>query len=167
VEKFLIIQTAFIGDAILTLPMIQKLKELNPDCLIDVVTIPQTAVIFSHSPSVNSIHIFDKKGKHKSLYQIHKFARFLKQSKYSRIYTPHRSFRTSILVMLTGVKETYGFNVNSMRHIYKHLADYQNAQHEVERNLHLINYPVENDGWRILPKVQISSETMNKIEKFF
>ena len=166
-EKFLIIQTAFIGDAILTLPMIQKLKELNPDCLIDVITIPQTAVIFSHSPSVNSIHIFDKKGKHKNLYQLYKFARFLKKGNYSRIYAPHRSFRTSLLVMLAGVKETYGFKVNSMRHIYKHLADYQNARHEVERNLRLINFPVEREGWRILPGIKLPSETVDRIEKFF
>jgi len=165
-EKILIIQTAFIGDAVLSLPMIQKLKEINPGCLIDVVAIPQNAVIFSHSAAVNQVHIFDKRGKHKSVYQVYKFAKFLKQSNYSRIYAPHRSLRTSLLVMLSGVRETYGFNLNSLNHIYKYNAVYEKCKHEVERNLTLIQFPVTNDDWRILPKIDIPPETEERIDEF-
>ena len=129
-EKFLVIQTAFIGDAILTLPMLQKLKELNSDCLIDIVAIPETSVIFSHSPVVNEVHIFDKHGKHNSLFETYKFAKFIRLKNYNRIYSPHRSLRTSLIVMISGVEESYGFDLNSLRHIYKHLAEYENANHE-------------------------------------
>ena len=162
-EKFLIIQTAFIGDAILTLPMIQKLKELNPECLIDVIAIPQTAVIFTHSAAVNEVHVFDKHGKHKGLFETYRFGKFLAKRNYARIYSPHRSARTSLLVMLSRVKETYGFNRNALRHIYKHLADYTKSDHEVKRNLNLIQYPPENDNWKILPELNIPEETENKI----
>jgi heptosyltransferase-2 len=166
-NKFLVIQTAFIGDAILTLPMIQKLKELNPGCLIDVISIPETAVIFNHSPAVNEVHIFDKRGKHKTASQVYRFAKFIKQRGYARIYAPHRSLRTSLLVMLSGVSETYGFNINSMSHVYKHITDYKADGHEVERNLRLIKFPVTDDNWRILPEINIPSETENKIKGFF
>ncbi len=166
-EKFLVIQTAFIGDAILTLPMIQKLKELNPNSLVDVISIPETAVLFNHSPAVNVVNILDKRGKHKNAIQVYKFAKYLKQQNYSRIYAPHRSLRTSLLVMLSGVRETYGFNLNSLSHIYKYIAEYENANHEVERNLRLIEFPIENHDWRILPEINISPETENKIEEFF
>ena len=77
-EKFLVIQTAFIGDAILTLPMIQKLKEMNPDSLIDVIAIPETAALFNHSPAVNVVHTLDKRGKQKNVVQVYKFAKYLK-----------------------------------------------------------------------------------------
>ncbi len=46
-ERILFIQTAFLGDAILALPSIQKLKEINPDCTIDVLCIPETEEIFN------------------------------------------------------------------------------------------------------------------------
>ena len=164
-EKFLIIQTAFIGDAILTLPMIQKLKELNPDCLIDVIAIPQTAVIFTHSAAINEVHIFDKHGKHRGAFQTYRFGKFLAKRDYARIYSPHRSARTSLLVMLSGVKETYGFDLNALRHIYKHLADYTKSSHEVERNLNLIQFPLEDDNWKILPELNIPEETENKINR--
>lgn len=165
-EKFLVIQTAFIGDAVLTLPMIQKLKELNPHSLIDIIAIPSTAEIFSLSPAVNVVHVFDKRGRHKKLHRLYKFGKFIQQSGYSRIYAPHRSLRTSLLVMLSGIRETYGFNVNSLPHIYKYLAVYENAVHEVERNLRLIRFPVENNNWRILPEINIPSEAESKVEMY-
>jgi heptosyltransferase-2 len=166
-EKFLVIQTAFIGDAILTLPMIQKLKENNPDSLIDVVAKPETAVIFNHSSVVNEVHILDKDGKQSSIFQVYKFAGFLKLKKYSRIYSPHRSLRTSLIVMLSGVKETYGFDTNSLMHIYKHLAEYGSAIHEVERNLRLIEFSVSDDNWKVLPELSIPMEIENRVLSFF
>ncbi len=63
-EKILVIQTAFPGDAILTLPMIQQLKKKNGNVLIDVICIPSTKIIFEASPYINSVIEFDKKGKH-------------------------------------------------------------------------------------------------------
>ncbi len=166
-EKFLIIQTAFVGDAILTLPMLQKLKEMNPGCKIDVVAIPETADIFKHSPVVNDVLLFDKHGKQKSALQVYKFAKLIRQNNYARIYAPHRSTRTSLIVMLSGVRDTFGFNANSLSHIYRYLAKYEKARHEVERNLNLIQFETNNDNWKILPLLNIPDEVHNKIDKFF
>ncbi|NUM62813.1 MAG: hypothetical protein HUU44_11840 [Ignavibacteriaceae bacterium] len=66
VKKILVIQTAFPGDVILTLPFIQELKKRRNQYLIDVLCIPSTAEIFNASPSVNSTITLDKKGKQKS-----------------------------------------------------------------------------------------------------
>jgi len=44
-KKILVIQTAFPGDAILTLPLIQELKKKKPEYLIDVLCIPSTVEI--------------------------------------------------------------------------------------------------------------------------
>ena len=46
-ERILFIQTAFPGDAILTLPAIKKLKDFFPDSTIDVLCIPATKEIFT------------------------------------------------------------------------------------------------------------------------
>jgi heptosyltransferase-2 len=163
-EKILVIQTAFIGDAILTLPMVQKLKELFPLSEIDVVAIPSTSLIFSSSPEVNNVLILDKRGKHKTLPGFLKFCFMVKKCKYTRIYSPHRSLRSSLLVLLSGVKETYGFSKNSLRQVYKHIVEYNPAHHEVQRNLDLIGGAEEN--WRILPKITISNEVEDKVSKY-
>jgi heptosyltransferase-2 len=63
-----VIQTAFLGDAILTLPMIKKLKEMNAAGIVDVLAIPSTKEIFSASPYVDNVIVMDKKEKHKGLF---------------------------------------------------------------------------------------------------
>ena len=166
-EKILVIQTAFIGDAILTLPMIQKLKERHPQSEIDVMAIPVTSEIFSASPFINKVIEIDKKGKHKSFFALSKFINEIKKNRYDLVYSPHRSFRSSFIVMMLDVKESYGFNNSSLKHVYKNLIDYKSSRHEVQRNLDLINFSYSADDWQINPVLNISGSIKNKIDIFF
>ena len=165
-EKILIIQTAFIGDAILTLPMIQALKKMFLESEIHVVCIPSTKEIFSASPYVNQIIVFDKRNKHKSIFSLKPFAENLKKENYTRIYSPHRSIRTALLILLTGIRETYGFSNSELKHVYKHLIEYNPDHHEVQRNLDLIGYDYSVDDWRILPEINVSPDNKSKVDDF-
>jgi heptosyltransferase II len=165
-DRILVIQTAFLGDAVLTLPMIRKLKELNSNSTIDVLCIPASKEIFQLSTIINEIIVIDKKGEHKSFFSLLKIARQIRAKKYDRIYSPHRSFRTSILVLQSGVKETYGFSNSSMFHVYKYLTEYRSNHHEVQRNLDLIGYNYSELGWKVLPEIKIAEST-DKVVKHF
>lgn len=162
-EKILVIQTAFIGDAVLTLPMIQSLSNRFINCSIDVLTIPSTVELFSASPFVNEVIIIDKKNKHKSLWSVLKIAKIISTYNYTRIYSPHRSFRTSLIVMLSNVKETYGFSNSSVKHIYKTIVEYRHDFHEVRRNLELAGLQTDETNWKILPVVRSSQDVIRKV----
>ncbi|MCX7797901.1 MAG: glycosyltransferase family 9 protein [Melioribacter sp.] len=161
-KKILVIQTAFLGDAILTLPMIQKLKEKYNDSMIDVLCIPATSEIFYHSPYVNEVIVYDKKGKQKSLIHLIKLVRKIRNAKYTKIYSPHRSFRTAIIILFSKVKETYGFDNSSLSFVYKYKVHYNKKKHEVERNLNLIGYDTEKNSWRIFPELIFKNEISQK-----
>ena len=163
-EKILIIQTAFIGDAILTLPMLQKLKDQYPESNLDVISNPVTSEIFSLSPAVNNVIVLDKRGEHKSIFSLIKFARKLKEKNYTRLYSPHRSFRSSLIVLFSGIKETYGFDNSSLSHIYKNIIKYKFNEHEVKRNLDLISF--NNENWKILPEIIVPLEQEKKVNDF-
>lgn len=165
-EKILIIQTAFIGDAILTLPMLQKLKEMYPESEVDIISNPETSVIFSSSPVVNQVFVLDKKKKHKSSLSTIRFVKELKVRNYTKLYSPHRSFRTAVIVFFSGIKETYGFNNASLHHVYKHIVEYNYKAHEVERNLNLIGFEYNENDWRVLPEVNINSEEKENVNDF-
>ena len=164
-EKFLIIQTAFIGDAILTLPMIQVLKEKFPNTKIDIVAIHSTQEIFSASPSVNEVYILDKHNKHKSLFATIRFAFNLRKKNYAKIISPHRSLRSSILVLIAAAKESIGYKKSALSLIYKIRKDYCSDCHEVERNLLLIDADISKGKWKIQPELLIRDETKTKIAK--
>jgi heptosyltransferase-2 len=163
-QKILVIQTAFIGDAILTLPMLQKLKELYPGSEVDVVSNPGTSAIFSSSPTVNYVYVLDKKKKHKSILSTIRFAKELRQKNYTRLYSPHRSYRTALIVFFSGIEESYGFDNASLLHTYKHIVKYNYNTHEVKRNLELIG--LYDDNWKILPEVNINSKEQENINNF-
>ncbi len=165
-KRILVIQTAFIGDAILTLPMLQKLKELYPENSIDVLTIPSTEEIFNASPAADEVIVMDKRGKHKSIISLLRLIKELKKNNYKYIFAPHRSLRTSLITMLLGVRETFGFSSNSIKHVYKNLIEYHPEHHEVQRNLDLIGYKYEDDNWRVEPKIKVPSEAKQKVNNF-
>lgn len=166
-EKILVIQTAFIGDAVLTLPMLKRLKDLFPDSTIDVVTTPAASGIFRANPYTYKVYSYDKKGKDRSIASLIRFAGEIKKEGYTRIYSPHRSLRTALLVWLSGVKETYGFSSASLHKVYKNPVFYNSSYHEVQRNLSLVEDGAMPSDWRILPEVIAGAGEKEKIKEFF
>lgn len=165
-NKILVIQTAFPGDAILTLPMIQELKRKYSDAVIDVLCIPQTKDIFNSNPAVNTAIVMDKRGEHRSLLSIIRLASLLRANEYDRIYSPHRSFRTSLLVAFSAVKETTGFDIASMSWIYKRTIKYRPEVHEVRRNLNLIGAEYGEDNWKVMPEINAGGAAIEKVNGY-
>lgn len=163
-EKILIIQTAFLGDAVLALPMIQKLKDKFPSSEIEVLCIPQTKELFEHSKSVSEVISYDKRGIQKSFLSFLKLVILIRGKKYSHIYSPHRSFRSSLIVYLSGARITVGFDIASINFVYSSRVKYIKEKHEVARNLDLIGVDTNNDNWKILPVVAIDSSLESNTE---
>ena len=162
-EKILVIQTAFIGDAILTLPMLEKLKQLNPQSEIDVLTIPSTEEIFTASEYVDSVIVMDKRGKHKGFRALGRFIKELRKNNYSKVYSPHRSFRSAYIILKLNVQESYGFDNSSLKYAYKNLVNYNQQHHEVQRNLELIGEDVLGNDWKIKPKIVFNENVKNRV----
>jgi len=165
-KKVLVIQTAFPGDAILTLPLIQYLNVRLKIETIDVVCNPLTVEIFNASSYVSRTIILDKKEKDKSVFSLFKFAKNLKENSYDAVYSPHRSFRSSLITLFSSVKETFGFDNSSLNFAFKNVIHYDIKDHEVKRNLLLSGNDFENDNWKILPEISIDIEIKNSVSKF-
>jgi heptosyltransferase-2 len=165
-DRILVIQTAFLGDAILTLPMLKKLRESSPEAQIDVLAIPSTKEIISAAPYVDNIIIMDKKGKQKGIRALNKFLKELKANAYSKVISPHRSFRSAYITLRLGCNESYGFDNSSFRYAFKHLVKYEQKHHEVQRNLSLIRENVDADSWKIKPEISFDEAIENNINNF-
>jgi heptosyltransferase II len=163
-EKILVIQTAFLGDAVLTLPMIQKLKEKFVNSYLLVLCIPSTRELFAASPFVDECIVYDKRGQQKSFYNFIKMIKLLRSHKLIRIYSPHRSFRSSLISFFSNAGYTFGFDIAHLSFLYKKKIKYVNNHHEVARNLELIDEDVSAERWRILPVIKINEDTEEKIK---
>jgi heptosyltransferase II len=141
-NNILVIQTAFIGDAILTLPLIQALKKRYPQSTIDIVVVPRTAEIFLNHPAVSRVYPFDKRGKDKGILGFWRFRKTINTRTYDLIVVPHRSLRSALLSWLLKPKMSIGFDRSAGRWLLSRIVQYDPTAHEIERNLSLLN-PLE------------------------
>ena len=77
--KILVIHTAFIGDIVLSTPLIQELKDIYPKSEIDYLTLPTNKSVISNNPNLNEIILYDKKGKDKGIKGFLRILKILKQ----------------------------------------------------------------------------------------
>jgi len=154
IQRILIIQTSFIGDSILTLPLIQQLKEVNTEAEIDVITIPKCKEIFEASPYVSSVIIYDKRGKERSIGKTFKLAREVSKKRYEKVICLHRSLRSAILSSAIKAREKSGYDTSALPYVFDKLVEYNFSWHEVRRNLSFTGKRYNDEEWRINPVVK-------------
>ncbi len=165
-ERILVFQTAFLGDVILTLPMIQILHKNFPSAEIDVITTPKAAEFLQNHPAIKNIIQYDKRGSQKGLSGIVALASVLREKKYDVAVVPHRSFRTVSVIALTGIKERIGFSNASGKFLYNHIAEYVKSRHEIERNYALLTPFGITVAQKELPSLYPSLEDKTAVDKF-
>ena len=138
VKKILVIQTAFIGDVILTLPLVQVLKKNFPEASIDVVATPQAAQLFANHPAVTRIIPYDKRGSDSNLGGFLRIRKKVQSGGYELAIVPHRSLRSALLAVLSGIPSRIGFDKSAGRLFFTRTVHYQPNIHEIERNLSLL-----------------------------
>ena len=137
INKIGIFQTSFIGDSVLTTPLIQKTKKLFPDTKIVVITRPQTEDIFKPLPEVSEVILNDKRGWNK-IAGVWKTAQAIKKSDIDILLVPHRSFRSALIAWLSGVKIRIGFTSSEGWFLYTKTVPFNWMIHDAERNLSLL-----------------------------
>ena len=159
--KILIIHTAFIGDIVLSTPLIQKLKDLYPKSEIDYLTLPTNQSVLYNNPNLNEIILYDKKGKDKGIKGFLKVLKILKQKKYDYAVIPHRFIKSILLAKLAKIPDIVGFDVATGSSLLDKKVHYDMKKHEVERLLNLVGY----EGKKIPVRIYPAKENFVKIEK--
>lgn len=167
-RSFLVIQTAFIGDVVLSTAVVEKLKQHFPDAGIDFLVRKGNQGLLENNPHLRRVLVWDKKkDKLKNLFRL---LGEIRQSKYDTVITLQRYFSTGMLTAFSGAKEKIGFDKNPLSFLFTrkvpHHFDPANPRHEVDRNNDLIRhitderfirpalYPSPADEEKILPYCQ-------------
>ena len=79
----LVIQTSFLGDTVLTTPLIAELAKRGP---VDVVTTPASAGLLANHPCVRSVISYDKRGTDAGMRGFFRLAKQLRQFGYDSAY---------------------------------------------------------------------------------
>lgn len=126
----LVIQTSYLGDAILTTPLIAELATRGP---VDVVTTPAAAPVLANNPAIRSVIPFDKRGADAGPLGLWRFSRSLATRGYDAAYLAQGSHRSGALARMAGIRERVGFDSSSGRFWYTRRVRHDRGQHHAER----------------------------------
>jgi heptosyltransferase-2 len=130
----LVIQTAFLGDVVLTTPLLAALAAR--DGPVDVVTTPAAAPLLETHPAVRRVIAYDKNGREGGLPALLRLARRLRAEGYEAAYLPHRSLRTAALAWLARIPRRVGFH-DGWPALYTVVRRRPAEGHEIDRLLAL------------------------------
>lgn len=137
-KSFIVIQTAFVGDVVLTTPLIRTLERAFPDSKIDILLTPASADLLKGMKGVREVIAYDKRGGEKGLLGFISKVRMLRARKYDVCVAPHRSARTALLSFLSGIPVRIGFENAQLGFLYTHRVPRPKSAHEVDKNLGLL-----------------------------
>ncbi len=137
-NNILIFNPAFLGDAVLTTPLIKAIKKLYPSASITFTTRPEYAELFTDIDIIDTILPFDKYGKFKGGFGTLKFAKILRKKKFDLIINLHRYIRSTLLLKLAKPKCLIGFKSASLSFLFDKSVYRDKEIHEVHRNLSIL-----------------------------
>lgn len=136
----LVIQTSFLGDTVLTTPLIAELAGRGP---VDVVVTPASAALLTNDPSIRKLYIYDKRRRDSGLAGLLRLGRAIARDNRATAggragaeftsYLAQGSVRSASLAILAGVRKRVGFETSPARFLYTDLVPYDRSLHHAER----------------------------------
>src|SRR5688500_9244497 len=130
----LVVQTSFLGDTVLTTPLLAQLAHRGA---VDVVTTPSSAALLAEHPAVRAVIAYDKRGADAGPLGFMRLARRLRESRYETAYLAQGSLRSALLVLAARVPSRVGFATSAGSWLYTTKVPYRDDLHHAARLLQL------------------------------
>src|ERR1700682_543087 len=160
----LVIQTSFLGDVILTTPLIGELAKRGP---VDVLVTPEGAAVLANNPNIRTVIRYDKRGTYGSALNLWQTIRELRSRRpYDAAYLAQGSFRSGLLAIMTGAKQRIGFASSTGRALYTNQIRYRPDRHHAERLWSLAMSDCADPPTRdqIRPRLYPSDEERHRVD---
>lgn len=168
-KKFLVIQTAFIGDAILATAVVEKLHRFFPNDRVELLVRSGNESLFAGHPFIHKVWVWEKR-KNKSR-NLRKLIGEVRREQFDVVVNLHRFASSGLLTMMSGAKERIGYDKNPFSFAYtlrkKHLITEQVGSsflHETQRHLQLIQHLTDDTPQ--LPRLYPTIEDENAISAY-
>lgn len=140
-NRILVIQTASIGDVILTTPVLEKLHAFFPEACIDLLIKRGYQDLFAAHPFIDTLLLWNKS--HRKYRNFFHLLRQVRGKRYDLVVNLQRFAATGLLTSFSGAPVSIGFDKNPFSLLFskrvKHKIGKKAAGwHEIHRNLALI-----------------------------
>jgi heptosyltransferase-2 len=146
-SKILVMHTGgWIGDMILLTPVLRALRKELPEAHISMLVRPLVRNLMEKNPYLHEVIVYDKRGEHRGIRQMRKFADRLKAKRFDIAIILHpNSIRSTLLAYMAGIPERVGANIRGRELLLTAKVQRRNNIHEVQRYLDVIS-PITGTG---------------------
>jgi heptosyltransferase-2 len=137
-DRVLVVQTSFLGDTVLTLPLLAEIKRRFPTAKLSLLCTRQSAELLRGHCELDEIIIDDKKGADKGWLGLWRKAEQLRTKGFTLALSPHKSLRSALLLFLAGIPYRVGFRQSNGWFLFHARANRDPSRHDVERNLSIL-----------------------------
>ena len=121
VKRILIRATNWVGDAIMTVPALEAVRENFPRTHITVLAKPWVAPLFEHHPAVDRVLVFDKgHGSWTGFVEMLKMSRFIRKERFDLAILFQNAFEAALLAFLGRVKLRVGYKTDGRSLLLTH-----------------------------------------------
>ncbi|MGB1317917.1 MAG: glycosyltransferase family 9 protein, partial [Flavobacteriales bacterium] len=164
-QRILVIQTAFIGDAILGTSLLEKLHQEHPKAKIDYLVRKGNQSLFDEHPYLNEVLVWNKKqAKYSELVSVLKLVR---SKNYDAVFNIQRYAASGILTAFSGAKMKVGYKDNPLSFLFSKSVKHRfgngfESVHEVDRVLDLVG----EKSKRCLPRLFPTETDLNSVSEY-
>jgi heptosyltransferase-2 len=137
-ERLLFLDTAYLGDCLLSLPLLEALAYSGKSFEIGVVTTPLAQDLFARRPGVVEVFVWDKR-KDKTPWGLYRFAKGLEGFGAALAVSAHKSARSALLLALARVPLRVGLSTAKLSFLYHKLVPEDATLPVVKRKLRLLS----------------------------
>ena len=163
-KKILLIQTAFIGDAILASAALESIHKQFPDVELHILVRKGNESLYEQHPYLEKVWVWDKK--ENKIRNLFKIISQIRKERFDWLINLHRFASSGIITVLSKAKITCGFTKNPLSFLFsyrvKHIIG--DGSHEVERNHLLLKKYITGDFSK--PKLYPSVSNEEKISSY-
>ena len=140
IKKILVIDLAFIGDLILAGPVLRALQEEYPLARLTMLTMPLTADIAAMNPYVDTVLVYDKRGKHKGFFGMLHIAALLRRQNFDMAVCLNFAVRGAFVAWLAGIRQRIGYAAQHAQWFLTRSAPAvrDGSRHETENHLSVL-----------------------------
>ncbi len=144
-RRILILQLDHMGDAVLTSPLISRLREAYPTATIDVLASPSNRDVFASNPDLNNVRLasrnwFERRPGHWALGSaVVELGLSLRGSGYDLGIDVRGDILSVLVLTLAGIPRRLGWTMGGGGFLLTDVADWIPGRHEVESRLALLD----------------------------
>lgn len=158
IREILVVRTAYIGDVIMTLPILKPLRELYPDARITFLTSSKAKEVLENNPYIDEILTYDAfwfypNGHKRAIRDYLTFLRILRSKQYDLVIEARADIRDILLLAyLSRGRYRVSYKVGGGGYLLTHVVPFQKIKHRIDYHLDIVKFlgvSVDRVEWNI------------------